>query len=359
LLNPKSPLPHFYMGTLAGTTLRPNLVKASDQDQQALRNEAIMHFTKAIQLDARLLPAYERRSSEYLGLKQYARAIKDYDTVLEFDPENLTAYADRGLAKTELGQYRAAILDYDEVIRRAKPDYQYLGDSHEKRAAAYLKIGEDAKAIADLTKAIGLELGTQGFLFTVDQFRALYPEYDGVSDEALCRKLNALFWPEYEYTFFAKHIAENKGDKWAIAQLNELYEQRGDAYLRTGDFRKGVNDFNRILRAIPIFAGSVDRWRALGSSPNGTQYYIDVKTVEFSGSSPARLWLKTVNKNESYIVQSYEVDCKGRRLDVTSTVVYSPNDEVVNSSEVSGGWQRIVPQSIGEQLYDGTCSGVH
>src|ERR1035437_722925 len=356
-LNPKSPLPHFYMGTLSGTIVSPKLIKASDRERQELQSEAILHYTRAIQLDARFLPAYEWRSSEYHSLKQYRQAIRDYDEVLELDPENLSAYSDRGLAKSELGEYYSAILDYNEVIRRAKADYMYLGSSYQKRADAYFKSGDPAKAITDLTKSIELELGSQGFLFSLGQFRALYPEYDGVSDEAFCRKLNVLFWPEYEYSVFAKQLAENKGE-WAISELNELYEQRGDAYLRTGAFRKAVDDFNRIVRAIPIFASGLERWRRLGSSPGGEQHYIDVKTAEFTNSAPSRLWLKTVKKDESYTVQAYELDCKGGRINATSTVLYSPNDEVVNSSEISGGWQRIVPETLGEQLYNGMCSGV-
>lgn len=355
LLNPKSPLPHFYMGALSGTILSPKLAKASDRERTELANQAIVHYTKAIQLDPKFLPAYERRSSKYHGLRQYREAIKDYDKVLEVDPENLAVLADRGLAKAELGQHLAAIFDYNEVIRKAKPDYEYLGSAYEQRAAAYLKVGDNLNAISDLTKAIELGLGRQGFLFSLGQFRALYPEYDGVSDDALCRKLNNFFWPEYEYSVFAKHIAENKGD-WAISGLNELYEQRGDAYLRTGAFRNAVSDFNRILKAIPIFATGLERWRLLGSSAGGEQYYLDVKTVEFSRNDPARFWLKTVNKNESYLVQSHEINCKGRRLNVTSRVLYSPNGQVVNSSDTSSGWQRIIPESLGEKLYNGMCS---
>jgi tetratricopeptide (TPR) repeat protein len=355
MLNPKSPLPHFYMGALAGTILSPKLTKLSNQQRQGLRSEAILHYTRAIQLDAGFLPAYEQRSGGYLGLKQYPQAIKDYNKVLELDPENLVAYADRGLAKAELGEYSAAISDYDEVIRKAAPDYRYLGDCYEKRASAHMKIGDDAQAISDFTKAIELELGSQGFLFSLGQFRALYPEYDGISDEEFCRKLNKLFWPQYEYSVFEKHLAENKGE-WAISELNELYEQRGDAYLRAGEFKKSVSDFNRILRAIPIFGAVLERWRMLGLSPGGEQNYLDVKTVEFSLGGSTTLWLKTVEKNGRYTVRSYEIDCKSKSLRMKSAVQYGANDEAVRSSDDSGEWQGIVPDTLGEQLYGGMCS---
>jgi len=37
-------------------------------------------------------------------------------------------------------------------------------------------------------------------------------------------------------------------------------------------------------------------------------------------------------------------------------VTYDSNGTVVNTSELSGGWQSIIPDSIGEQLYNGACS---
>lgn len=354
--NPRSALSYYQLGrTYSNGAMWPSLLGIS---QEQSYTKAIQAYDKAIELDPAMCPAFLQRANSQYALQHYREAIRDFDKVVELDPQNLAAYADRGLAKSQLGQYRAAILDFDEVIRKAKPNYGWLESTYEKRASAYFKLGNYAEAIDDLTKAIKLELGNQIFMCSIDQFRSLYPEYDSVSDEVLYRKLNKLFWAEYDYSAFAASIAKNKGD-WAISELNELYEQRGDAYLRTGEFRKAVNDFNRILRAIPLFATGLGRWRSVGSSREGEQYYIDVKTVEFSHTDPARLWLKTVNKDETNTVQSYEIDCKARRLNVTSTILYGPADEVVSSSESSTGWQRIVPETQGEQLYNGMCSGVH
>src|SRR5271167_357841 len=52
-------------------------------------------------------------------------------------------------------------------------------------------------------------LANQTFLLTLRQFRALYPEYDKVSDETVLRRIHALFWPQFEYEVFAKQIMEN------------------------------------------------------------------------------------------------------------------------------------------------------
>jgi hypothetical protein len=38
-----------------------------------------------------------------------------------------------------------------------------------------------------------------------------------------------------------------------------------------------------------------------------------------------------------------------------SLVTYDSNGTVLTSSEVSSGWQQIIPDTIGEQLYNGAC----
>lgn len=48
--------------------------------------------------------------------------------------------------------------------------------------------------------------------------------------------------------------------------LNDLYESRGDAYLKLGDYGKGIRDFQRIFAGIPNFANVTERWRSLGTS---------------------------------------------------------------------------------------------
>jgi len=95
---------------------------------------------------------------------------------------------------------------------------------------------------------------------------------------------------------------------------------------------------------IPNFASVVDRWRFLGASLGEEKYYLDVKSVEFAENGrPGRLWLKHLNKKQTYTLVAYEMDCKGRHINKLSTVAYDSGDKMVSSSELSDGWQRIVP----------------
>jgi len=355
VLNPKSPLPHYFIAKLHSKAALLSRRASSDEGRKDARRKATQAYTKAIQLNPRFLKAYESRAGSYGALEQYDLAIRDHDKVLELDPENVTAYADRGLAKLEAGRFLAATVDLGDAIRRKKDDDATLGMSYQLRADAYMKLGDYRDAIADYSKAIERELRNLTFLLSLKQIRGLYPEYNGVSDEALCRKINVLFWPELEYNVVAERLLE-KREEWAIGSLYELYEKRGDAYLGCNDFRRGVLDFSRIFKGIPNFADLVDRWRLLGSHSGGEQYYVDVKSVEFADNGPARLWVKTLRKKQTHTVEACEVDCKSKRIRQTSSLVYDSEGKLVSSTEASSGWQQVVPDTMGEHLYNGLCS---
>jgi tetratricopeptide (TPR) repeat protein len=354
-VNPKSPLPHYFIGRLySKASFWTTAAASSDAVRNEFYRKAIQEYSEAIQIDPGFAPAFEMRASAYEDLKEYEHAIKDYGRVLELDPDNVIAYADRGLAKLETGRYLGAVVDFGDAIRRKGDQDTSVGMSYEYRADAYMKLGEYRSAIADYSKAIERQLANQTFLLSLKQIRGLYPEYDQVSDETLCKKINALFWPEFDYSVIAKKLLEENGS-WQISLINDLYEKRGDAYLQANDFRKGVLDFNRIFHGIPNFADTVDRWRMLGTGANGEKFYLDVKSVELPDNGAARLWLRTVSKKGSYTVQSYDLECKTKRISQTSIVAYDAGGKILTSSESGGGWERIVPDTMGERFYDGLC----
>ena len=354
-LNPSSPLPPYFIGQVySNASFWTKKAWASDQGRDEQIRNAAQAYTKAIQLDAKFLPAYEQRASDYLNLKQYQQALKDYEKILTLDPGNVTAYADRGLARLETDNTWGAISDFGDAIRRKKEGDSYLPNLYEYRGDAYVNLGEYREAIADYTKAIELSFGQMTILLSLEQIRALYPEYDRVSDEILLHKIHDLFWPNMEYAGFAKKLTK-ENEKWPISTLNELYEKRGDAYLKSGNFGRGVLDFERIFKGIPNFADSTDRWRVLGRTADQEDYFLDAKSAEFPSSGPARVWIKMVGKKESRTVE-YELDCNARRMNAASAVEYDSNGKVLKTSEVSSGWQRITPDTIGEQIYNGACA---
>ena len=354
LLNPASPLPQYFIADLyTKAAFWTKKAWASDAGRDEPTRNSIQAYTKAIQIDPKFLPAYEGRASGYLNLKQYRQSIRDFDKVLELNEDTTAAYSDRGIDKLELGEYFAAISDFQEAIRRKDPGDIFVSTLYEDTGDAHVKLGLFPDAIADYTKAIERYVANDIFLLSLHQIRLLYPEYDLVSDEVLCRKLNVLFYPQMEYEVFAKQLMEKNG-KWSVSMLNELYEKRGDAYLQAGDYRRGVMDLNRIFKGIPNFADATDRWRLLGIHTDGGDMYLDTQTADFS-TNPIRFWVKTVGKKETE-TSAYDLDCTSKRINETGTIAHDSAGKVVRSSDESSGWQRIIPDTIGERLYNGACT---
>lgn len=357
-LNPKSPLPQYFLGGIhTKASFWTKKAWASDRNRDEAVRQAVQPYTRAIQLDSKFLLAYSKRASAYLNLKQYSLAIKDFDKVLDLDPENYSAYCDRGVANLESGQYFAAISDFGDAIRRAKPGDTFLSELYQDRGDANVKLGQYREAIPDYSKAIETRLANDSYLMNLHQFRNLYPEYDSMSDEALGRKINTLFWPEFEYEIIAKNLRENNNSAVSFL-LTELYEKRGDAYLNLRDFKHGVLDFNRIFKGIPDSADSTERWRSLGKSAGGDEIFLDVKSAEFPNNAPVTLWLRFEEKKESQKVE-YEIDCKGKLINEASSISYGADGKVSSSSEIASGWKRVIPDSVGEQIFNGACSSVH
>jgi tetratricopeptide (TPR) repeat protein len=353
-LNPRSPLPPFFLGEVQmKSAFWTKAAWSSDEGKTQPWRRAMMHYTKAIQLDPKFTLAYTMRASAYSGLKEYPQAIADYDKVLELDKENIIAYADRGLANLEIGRYLAATVDLGEAIRRKGEDGNTLSlsASYEYRGDAYAKMGSYRDAIESYSQAIKYQLANMTYLISLKQFRGLYPEYDKIPDEALVRKINVLFWPQYDLATMTQVLTEKKSE-WKISMINDVYEKRADCYLKNGDYRRGVLDFNRIYKGIPDFGQYVERWRSMGGK-TGEEWFIDVQSTEF-GSTP-RLWAKFMEKDKGYTVQSFDFDCKSRRIATTSIAKYNKGEQLVGSSETGSGWQRVIPQTRGEQMYFGMC----
>jgi tetratricopeptide (TPR) repeat protein len=225
---------------------------------------------------------------------------------------------------------------------------------YENRADAHVKIDSYRDAVEDLTKAIELLLANQTLLMNVAQFRSLYPEYKSTSDEMLSRKLWTLFYPNLKYEDFAARFLDST-KRWSIALLNDPYEKRGDAYLHLGRFRLAIADFRRIYSAMPDFASSLERWRSVGTTNDGDALSVDVKAAEPTENG-LRLWLKSVSKSGSSEVELYEADCSRHSLRVSARVQYARGGEVTSRSDEEQPWQRPVPGTVGESLYDGACA---
>ena len=116
-------------------------------------DRAIADYDQAIRLDPNVADAYNNRGYAYRDLKQFYRAIADYDQAIRLDPNFALAYNNRGNAYNDLNQFDCAIEDFDLAIRL---DPNMTG-AYNNRGNAYSDLNQFDRAIADYDHAIRLD----------------------------------------------------------------------------------------------------------------------------------------------------------------------------------------------------------
>ncbi|WP_114205488.1 hypothetical protein [Acidisarcina polymorpha] len=198
-------------------------------------------------------------------------------------------------------------------------------------------------------------MAIQVMVLSLSQFRGIYPEYASMSDAVLLQKLNRLFAPNYEPAPFNKLLTQDNGKMAITFILSELYESRGDAYLKSGDYRRGILDFQRIFGGIPGHVDSTERWRSLGTFGHGDSYYLDVKSSEVTPGRLPQLWVKRVGAKESEVM-AFDIDCVAHKLRGASSIVYDSHNNPKSDSGSGGKWSVVAPDTLGEQLWSGVCT---
>ncbi len=121
-------------------------VKYKDYDN------AILAYSKAIELNPQYFAAYGNRGGVYKDKGQLDLALADYAKAIKLNPDNSYAYYNRGIVYADIGQYLLAIADYTKAIE-LNPGYAI---AYYNRGNAYNRNGRSDLALPDYNKAIEL-----------------------------------------------------------------------------------------------------------------------------------------------------------------------------------------------------------
>jgi tetratricopeptide (TPR) repeat protein len=114
--------------------------------------EAIVAYSKAIELDPAYTDSYYNRGFAYYNLQQYENAIRDYNKAIELNPAYAVAYNNRGNAYDDLKHYEEAVRNYSKAIE-LDPAY---ADAYDNRGYTYYSLKRYEEALYDHNKAIKL-----------------------------------------------------------------------------------------------------------------------------------------------------------------------------------------------------------
>jgi tetratricopeptide (TPR) repeat protein len=116
-------------------------------------NQAVIAYSKAIELDPRYAVAYYNRGLAYYDLKQYDKSIQDNNRAIELKPNYALAYNSRGLAYYNLKQYEKSLQDYNRaLVLNPNSATAYIS-----RGLAYNRLKQYDRAIKDFNWAIELD----------------------------------------------------------------------------------------------------------------------------------------------------------------------------------------------------------
>ena len=122
--------------------------------------KALLDYNKAIKIDSFHTNAYYNRGSAYYGLKKYDRAIVDYSKAIMIDPNYTNAYYLRGCAYFDYQSYEKSIIDISIAIKdfeRSKEIEPNHAHAYFVRGCAYDTLENYAKAMLDYNNAIKID----------------------------------------------------------------------------------------------------------------------------------------------------------------------------------------------------------
>jgi len=146
--------------------------------QSSLAYKKIEYFTKALEVNPRFAPAYEKRGMFYFFQEKYDKVIEDLTRFIRLAPNKADAYRMLAIAYLKVENYDKAIVNFDTAIQ-VDPE---MSAAFCYRAEAWRLNGKPMEAIQDAT--IGIEL--QGDARTIsDAYKTRGRAYQELGQEDL------------------------------------------------------------------------------------------------------------------------------------------------------------------------------
>jgi len=119
----------------------------------SLAYKKINYFTRAIELNPRLAPAYEKRGLNYYFQGKYNEVIEDFTNYTRLVPNKADAYRMLGMAYLKINNHDKSIVNFDKALDLDPQMKGVLG----YRAEAFRMIGRLDEAIDNSTRALAME----------------------------------------------------------------------------------------------------------------------------------------------------------------------------------------------------------
>lgn len=214
--------------------------------------QAIVDYSKAIELDPEYAEAYNNRSTAHLSMENYGQAVTDCQQAITLAPDFVSAYVNRAIAYTGLRQYEQALADYGKALELAPHNvYAYYN-----RGNTHLWMSRYNQAVNDYTQAIALNPEfVAAYVNRGVAYHELKQSAQALSDFSRAIELN----PDYVHAYYNRAGLQHELNQYeqAVADYTKVialnpehryvYENRGDVYASLGDEEQAAEDYTKII----------------------------------------------------------------------------------------------------------------
>lgn len=159
---------------------------------------AIRDFDRALALQPGLVVAWRQRGIAYRGKGDYERALADFDQAILLAPSDARLYTERGLTFELLGDYTRAIREFDRAIS-FKPNN---APAIENRGRTHFYLGNFAQSAADLQRGLSLDSTNAEVALWLHLARQRLGQDDASDFEAHAAPIDSVQWPAPVVRYF-------------------------------------------------------------------------------------------------------------------------------------------------------------
>jgi tetratricopeptide (TPR) repeat protein len=120
---------HIALGQFRQAEHEMDLATASMMQGQY--DEALIHYSLAIDKNHRKRQAWIGKGLALMYLKRYEESLENYEDLIRMDPNNVEAWQGKGMSLGFMGKYDEAIASYDRALE-IQPDYNLIQTQRER-----------------------------------------------------------------------------------------------------------------------------------------------------------------------------------------------------------------------------------
>ena len=203
-----------------------NFYKANPQIDNDILNTLLAECTTWLDKHP-VAELFNLRGIVYSSLKQYEKAIENYNKAIELKPDYALAYNARGIAYAGLKDFEKAIEDLNKTIQ-LEPDGAH---AYNNRGNVYGRLKEYQKAIEDCTKAIQINPGHTNAYYNRGMAYAGLKKYQKAIED---------------FTRFGQLVNDEYRKAWALKEIKDLKEEQSKIEIKV--LQNAINTIKSILK---------------------------------------------------------------------------------------------------------------